>query len=140
MKRLLPATLFVATAAALAAGCGGSSSSSSSSDSTAGSDTTAATTTATTGGTASGTLTGKVGPGFDIAMDKSTVAAGTYTLTVDDQASAHDFHFTGPGGVDVATDVSETGAKTFTVDLQAGTYTFVCDPHSSSMNGTLTVT
>ena len=144
MKRLLPATLFVvAAAAALAAGCGGSSSSSSSSDTTSGTDTTAAATTdttATTEGTAAGTLAGSVGPGFDISMDKKTVAAGTYTLTVDDQADIHNFHLTGPGGVDVATDVPGTGTKTFTVKLQAGTYTFVCDPHSSSMSGTLTVT
>ena len=33
-------------------------------------------------------------------MAESTVAAGTYTLTVDDQASIHNFHFTGDG-VDV---------------------------------------
>ena len=73
-------------------------------------------------------------------MAESTVAAGTYTLTVDDQGTVHDFHLTGPGGVDVDDQVSGTGKKTFTVDLQPGTYTFVCDPHSSSMNGTLTVT
>jgi plastocyanin len=134
MRRVLPATLFVIAATVFAAGCGGSSSSSSGSNTTTGADTTA-----TTAATDSGTLAGKVGPGFDISMDKSSVAAGTYTLTVDDEASIHDFHFTGPGGVDVKTEVSETGTKTFTVDLQPGTYTFVCDPHSSSMHGTLTV-
>jgi len=80
-----------------------------------------------------------VGPGFDISMGESTVAAGTYTLKVDDQASIHNFHLTGDG-VDVSTDVSGTGEKTFTVTLKPGTYTFVCDPHSSQMHGTLTVT
>jgi plastocyanin len=133
MRRTLSAAVLVAVAAVIASGCGGSSDSTSSTDTTAGSETTA------TGG-ASGTLSGSVGPGFDISMAESTVAAGTYTLTVDDQGTAHDFHFTGPGGVNVTTDVSGTGKKTFTVDLQAGTYTFVCDPHSSSMNGKLTVT
>jgi plastocyanin len=72
-------------------------------------------------------------------MDESTVAAGTYTLTVDDQASIHNFHLTGDG-VDVATDISGTGKETFTVTLKPGTYTYVCDPHSSQMHGTLTVT
>ena len=52
-------------------------------------------------------------------MEESTVAAGTYTLTVDDQASIHDFHLTGDG-VDVSTDVSGTGEKSFTVTLTAG--------------------
>lgn len=134
MRRSLPAAVFVTAAVAIASGCG------SGSDSTAGADTsTSASADTTTTGGADGTLSGTVGPGFDISMAESTVAAGTYTLTVDDQGTAHDFHLTGPG-VDVTTDVSGTGTKTFTVELQPGTYTFVCDPHSSSMRGTLTVT
>lgn len=36
---------------------------------------------------------------------------------------------TGASKVRVAI-VTASGKKTFTVDLQAGTYTFVCDPHS----------
>ena len=36
--------------------------------------------------------------------------------------------------------VTGSGKQTLTVDLQAGTYTFVCDPHLSSIKGTLTVT
>jgi len=122
-----------AVAAALAAaGCGGSDDSSSG-------DTTVTSDTITASGSASGTLTGSVGPGFDISMEESTVAAGTYTLTVDDQASIHNFHLTGDG-VDVSTDVSGTGEKSFTVALTPGRYTYVCDPHSSQMRGTLTVT
>ena len=85
------------------------------------------------------TLSGSVGPGYDISMKETTAAPGTYTLNVDDQGTIHDFHFTGPGGVDVKTDVCGTGEKSFTVTLQKGTYTFVCDPHSSQMHGTLTV-
>lgn len=131
MRRFWPVMSLAAAAAALAAaGCGGSDDSSSG-------QTTAATTGAAA--SASGTLTGTVGPGFDISVDETSVAAGTYTLTVDDQSSSHDFHLTGDG-VDVATDVSETGEKTFTVTLKPGTYTFVCDPHSSQMHGTLAVT
>jgi plastocyanin len=125
MKRWIPMAALVAGAAALTAGCGG------------GSDDAAP---ATTGGaTASGdTLNGSVGPGFDISMDKTEVAEGTYTLNVDDMGTQHNFHLTG-SGVDVKTDVAGTGKESFTVTLQKGTYTFVCDPHSSSMKGTLTV-
>lgn len=130
MRRMLPATVFLVTATALAAGCGGGSDSGSSDGATtAGTD---------AASTSPSTLSGSVGPGFDISMVEKSVAPGTYTLTVDDKASQHNFHFTGDG-VDVKTEVSETGTKTFTVTLKAGTYTYVCDPHSSSMNGTLTV-
>jgi hypothetical protein len=38
------------------------------------------------------TLTGTVGPGFTITMNKKTVKAGTYTITIHDLASIHDFH------------------------------------------------
>ena len=133
MKRVT-AGAALAAAVLAAAGCGGSGSSE-------GSGTTGATgtTETTTGGAGGSTLQGSVGPGFEISLDQTAVAAGTYTLTVDDRASSHNFHLTGPG-VDVMTEVGEEGTKTFTVELQPGTYTFVCDPHSGSMNGTLTVT
>ena len=132
-RSLAVAAAGLAGVIAVASGCGGGS------NNAAGTDTTTPATD-TTGGSASGTLSGTVGPGFDISMAEKTVAAGTYTLTVDDQGTSHDFHLTGPGGVDVATDVPGTGKKEFTVKLEPGTYTFVCDPHSSSMHGTLTVT
>ena len=96
------------------------------------------TTTETTDTTEAGALSGSVGPGFEISVDQTEVAPGSYTLTVDDQATDHNFHLTGPG-VDVSTEVAAEGTETFTVELEAGTYTFVCDPHSSQMNGTLTV-
>jgi plastocyanin len=111
------------------AGCGGD-------DGSGAENTTTTETTETTA--AGGTLQGEVGPGFDISMAQSEVAPGTYELSVDDKASSHNFHLTGPG-VDVATDVAGTGPSTFTVTLQAGTYTFVCDPHAGTMNGSLTV-
>jgi plastocyanin len=131
MRRLLllaPTALVVA----LAPGCGGGSSGS------GGYGAPPATTTETAGegGTA---LSGSVGPGFDISMSETTADAGQYTLNVDDKASSHNFHLTGPGGVDVMTDIGGTGTETFTVKLERGTYTFVCDAHPSSMKGTLTV-
>jgi plastocyanin len=122
----------LAFAALALAGCGGSSSNSS--------QNTTPTTTAASGGK---TLDATVGPGFTITLDQngksvSTLAPGTYTINVDDKSDIHNFHLTGPG-VDKATDVGGTGTETWTVDLEAGSYHFQCDPHASSMNGSFTV-
>ena len=112
------------------AGCGGGD------EQTTPADTTAGTTTAAGDGT---TLRGTVGPGFDISLDGTDgLTAGSYTLVVNDQSSAHNFHLTGPGG-DVLTDVGAEGEESFEIELQAGEYTFVCDPHASQMNGSFTV-
>lgn len=139
----------VALASALllvAAACGGSDSAATTqAPATQAADTAAA----DTGGGAAATsetgatLKGTVGPGFTITLTKdgqavTSLPAGSYEIVVDDQASIHNFHLTGPG-VDEATDVNGTGQTTWTVTLEAGTYTFQCDPHASSMNGTFTV-
>jgi len=47
-------------------------------------------------------LTGEVGPGYTIEVkragrDLKTIKAGTYKIKVEDKASIHDFHLTGPG-------------------------------------------
>jgi plastocyanin len=89
--------------------------------------------------TKTNTLTGTVGPGFTITMNKKTVKAGTYTITIHDLASIHDFHITGPG-VNKATSVTGTGTTKWTVKLKKGTYHFVCDPHHTIMHGVLNVT
>jgi plastocyanin len=89
--------------------------------------------------TKTSTLTGTVGPGFTITMSKKTVKAGTYTITIHDLATIHDFHLTGPG-VDKKTSVSGTGTTKWTVKLKKGTYHFVCDPHRTIMHGVLKVT
>ena len=138
--RFLLAALLAAGLLA-AAGCGGG-------DDEAASDTetTETTETTTTGGTEPGfTLLGSVGPGFEISVatpggdEPGTRSPGSWEVQVDDKSSAHNFHLTGPGGVDVSTEVGETGAETFQVELEPGTYSFVCDPHASSMNGTFEV-
>jgi plastocyanin len=54
-------------------------------------------------------------------------------------SSSHNFHLTGPGGVDVATTVAGEGEESFEVTLEPGEYTFLCDPHSAQMRGTFTV-
>ena len=133
-RRRLTLAILVFVLALASAGCGG--------DDDESSDTTAATTPAsTTGGSGGGTtLNGSVGPGFEISLDGTDgITAGDYTLVVNDQSSEHNFHLTGPGGVDVSTTVSEEGEKTFDVTLVAGEYRFQCDPHASSMNGSFTV-
>jgi len=69
----------------------------------------------------------------------SNLQAGTYSLTIKDESSLHNFHLTGDG-VDKATSIGSTGTSTFSVTFKPGTYTFVCDPHSSQMKGRFTVT
>ena len=143
----LAAAGVVAAIALVAAGCGGSKKSSSPPPATtteaATTTTASAATTTTASGSGGGTLDGSVGPGFVISLKKdgaavTTLAPGTYTLNVDDQANIHNFHLTGPG-VDVSTGVGFTGTKSFTITLKAGKYHYQCDPHSTSMFGNFTV-
>jgi plastocyanin len=131
-RRLMLLVLMALTLAF--AGCGGD-------DDEETADTPAETTTEAAGGEGGGTtLSGSVGPGFDISLDGTDgLTAGDYTLVVNDQSSAHNFHLTGPGGVDVATSVEEEGEQEFEVTLEPGEYTFVCDPHASQMKGSFTV-
>ena len=84
-------------------------------------------------------LTGTVGPGFTISMNKKTVRAGTYVITIRDLASIQDFHLTG-AGIDKKTSVPGNGTTKWTVKLKRGTYHFVCDPHRTIMHGFLKVT
>lgn len=92
------------------------------------------------------TLQASVGPGFEISLtseagdDVTTLSAGEYTIDVDDKSSAHNFHLTGPGGVDEDSGVNEIGSSTWTVTFEEGSYHFQCDPHASSMNGDFEVT
>jgi plastocyanin len=125
--------LFVLLGLAVA-GCGGDDEASTTTQATT------ETTTESSGSGGSTTLNGSVGPGFDISLEGTDgLTAGSYTLVVNDQSSSHNFHLTGPGGVDVSTSVEETGEKSFEIELQAGEYKFVCDPHASQMNGSFTV-
>jgi plastocyanin len=83
-------------------------------------------------------IAGTVGPGFTIAIAKKPTKAGKYTLVVSDKSSIHNFHLTGPG-VNVKTSVAATGSKTFRITLKKGKYTFLCDPHASTMRGTFRI-
>jgi len=84
------------------------------------------------------TFKGTVGPGFTITMASKPTKSGTVKLVVSDLSDIHNFHLKGPG-VDVKTTIGGKGSKTFTVTLKKGKYTFVCDPHATSMKGSFTV-
>ena len=88
-------------------------------------------------------LTGTVGPGFTITLKKGTtkvskLKAGRYTFVIRDKSSIHNFHLKGPVSK-MFTSVSFTGTKTVTLTLKPGKYTYVCDPHASSMRGSFRV-
>jgi plastocyanin len=136
-KTLLVFPLVLVVAAFGLAACGG--------DDEEGADTTETTTETTeTGGAAGDVLVATVGPGFTITLttpdgaDVSTLEPGSYTIQVSDQSDIHNFYLTGPN-VDESTTVEEVTEVTWEVDLEPGEFSFVCDPHASSMNGSFTV-
>jgi plastocyanin len=123
------------------AGCGGDDEAT---DDTTTTDTVTETTTDETGPIIRMALQGTVGPGFDISLstedgELTTLMPGTYELRVEDLSDIHNFHLTGPGGVDVSTDVAGEGTESFPITLEPGTYEFVCDPHAGQMNGSFEV-
>ena len=132
----------LAVAALALAGCGGGDDEASGTTDTG--ITTTTETTSQTGGDTGAVLKGSVGPGFEISLSTAdgqsveTLAPGSYTLEVDDRSDIHNFHLSGDG-VDVSTDVGSTGTESFDITVTSGKYTFVCDPHSSTMNGSFEV-
>ena len=89
-------------------------------------------------------LTGTVGPGFTITLKKGTASvktlkAGKYAITVQDKSNIHNFHLIGPGVNKMITSITFVGSKTVTLTLKKGKYTYVCDPHATSMHGSFTV-
>jgi plastocyanin len=90
-------------------------------------------------------LTGTVGPGFTITLKRfgkplKTLKAGTYSITVSDKSSIHNFRLRGPGLNKEITSVGFVGTKTVVVKLSKGTYRYVCDPHFTTMKGSFKVT
>jgi plastocyanin len=145
MRTIRYALVAVLVALALVgAGCGGD-------DDGGAAETTTTETTTTEGGAAAGdTLVGSVGTSDDPdafvitlttedGTDVTSLAPGDYTLEISDPSTIHNFHLTGPGGVDVSSDVGGTGDEEFDITLEAGSYSFVCDPHASTMNGSFEV-
>jgi plastocyanin len=66
------------------------------------------------------------------------ISPGTYEIEVNDHSAMHNFHLTGPD-VDRRTTEAFVGREIWTVTLQNGRYTFLCDPHPTQMRGTFTV-
>lgn len=89
-------------------------------------------------------LTAVVGPGFNISLKTASGAkvtklrTGSYTITVRDRSSIHNFALKGPG-VTKDSGIMFVGTKTWTVKLKAGKYIFVCTPHADSMKGAFSV-
>jgi plastocyanin len=88
-------------------------------------------------------LFGTVGPDFDIVLkdaqgnQMTKLDKGTYEIQIEDLSDFHTFHLRGPG-VDERTTIGFTGTITWTVTFTDGTYSYFCDPHSSTMRGTFT--
>ena len=88
-------------------------------------------------------LSATVGPDATISLRTAAgervtrLDPGTYEITVRDLSEFHNFRLRGPG-VDRATSVGGTGEETWTVTLTNGTYTYQCDPHAATMNGSFT--
>ena len=91
------------------------------------------------------TLNASDGPGFTISLKKggkkvTSLKAGKYKIVVKDLSDLHNFHLTGPGGVNKKTGVGPKGTFTWTVTLKKGTYKYICDPHATIMKGSFKVT
>jgi len=90
-------------------------------------------------------LKASVGPGFAISLRDASGAPvahldpGAYSLEANDLSDNHNFHLTGPGGIDTGTTVEGTGVQTFSLALVDGTYKFFCDAHPVQMKGSFTV-
>jgi plastocyanin len=91
------------------------------------------------------TVQGSVGPGFTINLtlkgkSVTTLKKGVrYRFLINDRASIHDFHLTGPGLDRMLTTVDFVGTKSFVLTLRKGVYRFFCDPHASFMHGSFRV-
>ena len=89
-------------------------------------------------------LYARVGPGTTITLKRADgslvthLSPGTRRILVRDRASNHNFHLRGPG-VDRRTRVSFVGRRRWTVTFSAGTYTYICDVHPSTMRRSFSV-
>lgn len=89
-------------------------------------------------------LFGTVGPGESIVLRDAQgnrvtrLDPGTYDIEVEDLADEHNFHLRGPG-VNRQTAVEAQGKDSWTLTFTDGTYTYLCDAHSTTMRGSVTV-
>ena len=91
-------------------------------------------------------LFGTVGPGFTISLKNAQgkavkqVKAGKYTFVIRDKSTIHTFSLKGPGINKTLTSAVFVGSKSVTLTLKAGTYTFYCAVHPTTMRGTFKAT
>ncbi len=98
-------------------------------------------------GTMAPVLKGTVGPGFTISLKKAgksfrSLRAGTYTITVSDKASIHNFTLereTKPKIEKHITSTAFRGTKTIKIALKKGLWKFYCSVHESIMHGSFRV-
>jgi plastocyanin len=91
-------------------------------------------------------LTVTVGPGFSIKIadaNGKTVTQldpGDYAITIKNlsPAAEHNFHLTGPGGIDQFS-AFDNNTVTWDVTLVDGTYKYKCDAHPTIMKGSFHV-
>jgi plastocyanin len=70
-----------------------------------------------------------------------SLKAGTYTITIQDDSTLHNYELDGPKGKSWDfTSVGFKGTKTITLKLTAGKYKAYCEPHESFMFQHFTVT
>jgi plastocyanin len=85
-----------------------------------------------------------VGPGFSISLKTlagkrvTTLGRGAYTIVVRDRSRSHNARLLGAGATRFTT-VPFTGSRTWRVTLRRGTLLFLCNPHRSSMRGTVRI-
>jgi plastocyanin len=147
------ATAALLTAGVLVAGCGSSSSSTTSATESTASSTTASTTAAGSSSAPGAASTGAAqvvklaaDPSGGLSYNTTTLTAHPGKVTIEFTNSAPLEHnvtvASGSGTTEGATPTFSGGAKSLTLNLKAGTYTFFCSVpghRQAGMQGTLTV-
>jgi plastocyanin len=136
------AALVLAVAAGLLSACGGgntgsSSAASSSTSSSAAADTSTGAGESSGSGSAAAQALTVTEQNFKIQLASSTLAAGDYTITIDNQDQAtHDLRIEKDGQTIAASDVIQPGGSgTLTVTLEPGSYVFYCGVGAHRANG-----
>ncbi len=96
--------------------------------------------------TSTPTLSGTVGPSFNIALKKNgklvkKLKTGTYKFVIEDKSNFHGYSLDGPHGfAKDFTKIPFVGKKTFMLKLKSGKYKYYCPNHESTMFAHFTVT
>jgi plastocyanin len=91
------------------------------------------------------TLTGSVGPGYQIDLTAGgkkvakLKAAVAYRFVIRDRSPIHDFHVSGPSFDRTFSSIRAQGTTTVVLKLKKGSYLYYCDLHKFPMTGTFEV-